>query len=379
MSDRNPLTEKRILQIGNWPPPVCGWSMGLVGLRQELEDRGWDCPIMNINENRRVKSPEYIDVQSGSDYFQKVLHWVRRGYAVQVRVNGDTKKGFVLALCALMLARLYRRPALLTYCGGHQQNFFPAPRGSFRHLVFSLLFRVASRVYCDSEAVKEVILTTGVAAEKVAPFPLFSAEHTQFQVVALPSLIEEFCRTNKGVFFVYAGFRKEYALEFLADVLRRFRQSHPEIGFLMVGTSAREVPQLQEFLDREGLTKSACVTGSLGHDLFLTLMNRSLACIRTPLTDGVSASVLESLIMKVPVLAADNGSRPTGVELFAAGDSESLLRLMTEAVTRREGMVARIPTVAVDNNTRALADDIERFCLGQKSALHFGEVAKLQQ
>ena len=58
---------KRILQIGNWPPPVCGWAMSLVGLRRELEARGWECPVMNLNENRRVKSADYIDVQSGAD------------------------------------------------------------------------------------------------------------------------------------------------------------------------------------------------------------------------------------------------------------------------------------------------------------------------
>jgi len=71
----NPV--KRILQIGNWPPPLCGWSMGMVGLRRELELRGWDCAVMNLNENRRVKSREYIDVQNGWDYLVKLLRAVR--------------------------------------------------------------------------------------------------------------------------------------------------------------------------------------------------------------------------------------------------------------------------------------------------------------
>ena len=62
---------KRILEIGNWPPPVCSWTMSLVGLRRELEARGWDCPVMNLNENRRVRSAEYIDVQGGWDFFWK--------------------------------------------------------------------------------------------------------------------------------------------------------------------------------------------------------------------------------------------------------------------------------------------------------------------
>src|SRR5437667_404866 len=119
----------------------------------ELEARGWDCQVMNINENRRVRSPQYIDVQSGWDYFWKVARLVWRGYAVHIRVNGETKKGYLLALSALLLARVGRRAALLTYAGGHQQTYFPAPRGSLRHLAFSLLFRVADLIYCNSSAV----------------------------------------------------------------------------------------------------------------------------------------------------------------------------------------------------------------------------------
>ena len=362
------ISAKRILQIGNWPPPVCGWSMSLVGLRRELESRGWDCQVMNLNENRRVKSPEYIDVQSGWDYFSKVLRWVRRGYAVHVRVNGDTKKGYLLALSALALARMWRLPALLTYCGGHKQNFFPAPKGSFRHTAFSFLFRVSSRIYCNSEAVKAAILTTDVAPEKIVPIPHFSTQYVQFDRVPLPSNAQEFCKQHDAVFFMYLCYRKEYMLEFLADVMRRFRASFPRVGFLLVGTSEREVPLLREFFEREHLTAAICITGSVPHDLFLTMMTKSLAYVRMPLTDGVCSSVLEGLTMKVPVLASDNGTRPVGAELWKPGDSERLLSLLTEAAQHHEQMVARIPSVAVDDNAGKLADDIERICLGARPA-----------
>src|SRR5260370_10140115 len=83
------LRMKRILEIGNWPPPVCSWSMSLVGLRKELEARGWECRVMNLNENRRVLHPDYIDVQSGWDYGRKLMRCVPEGCAVHVRVNRE--------------------------------------------------------------------------------------------------------------------------------------------------------------------------------------------------------------------------------------------------------------------------------------------------
>jgi glycosyltransferase involved in cell wall biosynthesis len=353
---------KRILEIGNWPPPVCSWTMSLVGLRGELESRGWDCQVMNLNENRRVCSPEYIDVQNGWDYFLKVLRWVWRGYAVHVRVNGETKKGYLLALTALWLARMFRRPALLTYGGGHKQRYFPAPRRSLRFLAFGVLFRIPHRIYCNSEAVKEALLTTGIHVERVVPIPHFSSYYVQFEPTPLPENVERFYRDHSCVFFSYVCFRREYALEFLAEAIRKFQAAHPEVGFMLVGPREREMDRMREFLKRERLEESVCVIGSVPHETFLTLMSRSRAYIRMPVTDGICSSVLESLKLKIPVLAADNGTRPPGTNLWKEGDLDSLLRLMKVTLRDHAGLVVRIPEVPVEDNARKLADSIEELC-----------------
>ncbi len=360
-------TEKRILEIGNWPPPVCSWSMSLVGLRRELEARGWDCQVMNLNENRRVPSPEYIDVQNGWDYFVKVLRHVWRGYAIHVRVNGETKKGYLLALAALVMARLARRPALLTYGGGHQQSYFPAPKGSLRHLAFSFLFRIPQRIYCNSEAVKKVLLTTGIAAEQVEPIPHFSTYYVEFNPAPLPAQVEDFYRRHDGVFFSYVCFRKEFALDFLGEAIRRFRQQFPKVGFLLVGPWDREMDGMKAFVKEQGIEDAVCLLASVPHDSFLTLLSRSLAYIRTPVTDGICSSVLESLKLKVPVLAADNGTRPPGTALWHEGNMDSLLALMREATLKHDAMVKAIPEIEIEDNARKLADSIERVSLGKFS------------
>jgi glycosyltransferase involved in cell wall biosynthesis len=337
--------------------------MSLVGLRRELEARGWDCPVMNLNENRRVRSSEYIDVQSGWDYFRKVWRHVLRGYAVHVRVNGDTRKGYLLALAALGLARLAGRPALLTYCGGHRQNFFPAPKGTLRYLAFAMLFRIPTRIYCNSEPVKQALLTTGIDAAKVLPIPHFSAQYVDYTPAALPDRVAKFCSHLDGTFFLYVCYRKEYMLEFLSETMRRFRVQFPGVGFLLVGTSARELEPLRSFFQNQRLEDAVCITGSVSHDLFLTMLKQSLAYIRIPLTDGVCSSVLEALALRVPVLGSDNGTRPGGVALWQPHNLESLTRLMTEAAQDRESLSERIPAFQVEDNTRKLADDVEAVCL----------------
>ena len=357
--------KKRILEIGNWPPPVCGWSMALVGLRRELEARGWDCPVMNLNENRRVHSAEYIDVQSGPDYLLKVWRHVWSGHAVHIRVNGETKKGYLLALSALVLARLGRQPAFLTYAGGHQQSYFPAPKGSLRHVAFSLLFRVPQRIYCNSEAVRAVLLTTGINAKKVEPIPHFSSHYVDFVPASLPPQVEEFFRKREGVFFSYVCFRKEFELAFLAEAVRCFKEQFPAAGFLLAGPPAREMGAMKNFLKQQNIEDAICLLPSVPHDMFLTLMSRSLAYIRTPVTDGICSSVLEALTLKVPVLAADNGVRPEGARLWKQGDTEGLLALMSETIKNRAAMVAAIPEIELEDNAKRLADSIERACFAQ--------------
>lgn len=370
--------QKRILEIGNWAPPVCSWSMSLVGLRKELEARGWDCQVMNLNENRRVRSPEYIDVQSGWDYFWKVTRLVWRGYAVHVRVNGETKKGYLLAFAALLLARVAGRPALLTYGGGHQQSYFPAPKGSVRYLAFWMLFRLPHCIYCNSEAVKKALLTTGIPAGKVKPIPHFSSHYVQFAASTLPAEVEAFYRSHDAVFFSYVCFRREFALDFLGEAMRHFRQSFPRVGFLLVGSWDREMEAMKAFLRQQKLENAVCVLGSVPHETFLTLLSRSQAYVRTPVTDGICSSVLESLKLKVPVLCADNGTRPAGAKLWREGDLNSLLELMTEAMQNHAAMVAEIPEIKVDDNAKELADSIEQISLKDRMAesayeLHAGD------
>jgi hypothetical protein len=81
------------------------------------------------------------------------------------------------------------------------------------------------------------------------------------------------------------------------------------------------------------------------------------------MTDGVCSSVLESLKLKIPVLASDNGARPQGTQLFHDGDVQGLLNLMVEVVEHREQVVERIPTIVLEDNAKKLADDIEAVCV----------------
>jgi len=106
----------------------------------------------------------------------------------------------------------------------------------------------------------------------------------------------------------------------------QFRRRHPEAGFIWLGFPSKELPAANEFVaswpapERQSLL----LLGNLTHDEFLTLLSRCFAYIRTPVCDGVAASVLESLALGIPVIASENGHRPTNVTTYREGDAADL-------------------------------------------------------
>jgi len=325
----------KILQIGNYPPPVCGWAMQTKGLIEEIRRRGNVCQVLNLNENRRKRSSEYIDVQNGFDYVCKVVRFALSGFRFQVHVNGQSGPGYVLALIAAIAGRLAGQPVALSWRGGLQQKYFPRREGCV-YWAFQLLFRLAGQISCNNEAVKQAIEQHGIAAERIAVIPGFSRQNLVFQRTPLAGETEAFLELHHPVFFCYVSFRPEYRLPALRQAMLQFRQQHPGAGFIWLGFPSKELPAANDFVAAWPASErqSLLLLGNLTHDEFLTLLSRCFAYIRTPACDGVAASVLESLVLGIPVIASENGHRPSNVTTYREGDSADLC---TKLITLVEG------------------------------------------
>jgi peptidoglycan/xylan/chitin deacetylase (PgdA/CDA1 family)/glycosyltransferase involved in cell wall biosynthesis len=317
----------KFIQVSNYPPPQCGWAMQTKLLSEELRRRGAICEVLNINpENRRVKSCEYVDVQNGGDYFWKVIKFSLRGYRFHTHVNAESPKGYLLALFAHLVGRVTGKPAVMTFHGGLPQTYFPRPDSRLLRFAFSLLFVSAGSITCDSEEMKQAIQSYGLDGHNIAPFACFSPAYLKFRRVPLPDEIEQFLKRYSPVFFCYVSFRPEYALEGLRGGIELYSKRDPRAGFIWLGFPAREVPHAEAFLKNTpgGRPGNILLLGNLDHDAFLSLLSRCFAYIRPPACDGISASVLESLALGVPVIAAENGRRPPHVVTYRFGDPQEL-------------------------------------------------------
>ena len=348
----------RVLQIGNYPPPMCGWAIQLKLVTEELRRRGHTSEVLKINEGRQIKSSEYIDVQSGPDYLKKIVTYALRGYRLNVHVNGMSKKGYWLAMAAAVVGRLVNRPALVTFHGGLSQDYFPRYDRSIAQRGFYALFRMAGEVACDSEPIREAIIKYGIRTEKVSSIATFSPQYLDFERVVLPDRVEKFLQLHPRVILSYVSFRPEYRLEVLRDGMQRYHAIDPEAGFVWLGFPGKEMPAAEEFVATWPAEEQATLLllGNLNHDEFLSLLSRCFVYLRTPECDGVAASVLESLALKIPVVASENGRRPAGVVTYRDTDAADIVEKLRFVRDQYEKVQQSLQSDTGDDNVGRMAD-----------------------
>ena len=348
----------KILQIGNYPPPMCGWAIQTKLVTEELRRRGHTCEVLKINENRRVKHPDYIDVQGGVDYLVKVLRYAWRGYLLNVHVNGMSKKGYLLALAAVLAGRLAGQPALITFHGGLSQAYFPRPDSYWLRFAFRWLFRLSGGIACDSPSIKRMIEDYGIPHEKVTAIATFSPQYLNFVSQPLSQQVESFLANHGPVFFSYVSFRPEYRLEVLRNAMMQFRRHSPRAGFVWLGFPDKEMPTAESFVRSwsEDERQSLLLLGNLSHGEFLTLLTRCFAYIRTPACDGVSASVLESLALGIPVVASENDRRPVGVITYSENDAAELCSRLCYLAENYQSVRAGMRPDEGGDNVASMAD-----------------------
>lgn len=346
LARQNPVA--RVLQIGNYPPPLCGWSIHTQLVDRELVARGADSRVMDIGPGRRVRGRGCIPVRGGLDYTAKIIAYRMRGFTFQIHVNGDSWKGYALALAAALLGRWTGKRAVLTFHAGPTQLYFPRARG-FWYRAFRLLFRSCGEIICNHEPVKKLIEGYGVPAENVHAIPAYSTQYSEEIPAPLPSAVEEFLTSHEPRLFSYSLFRPEFTMDVLFEAFALVRQKHPRAGLLIAGP-AEVPPDAAAQMKRLGIADAILFPGNLPHAEFLTAVQRSDVVVRTHLRDGICTSVLEALQLGVPVVAAEDGLRPPSVITYSPPETAPLAAALDGVLGNLAAARAAVRAPAVDNH-----------------------------
>jgi glycosyltransferase involved in cell wall biosynthesis len=353
---------RKILQITAYPPPRCGWGVRVQFLKRRLENLGHTCVVLNTGPRRTIPGDEYVTVLSGWDYLLKVWRYSRKGFVAHAHVNGKSTKGIALTLVAEIVNLLWGKRCFLTFHAGEEQDFFPRSRSRVMRPFFWLMFSVPRHIICNSKGVKAKIAEYGISPLKITPIPAFSCQYLQFERVSLGPELEQFYGQFTWVIFCYLHLQAGHHPDVLIEAFARVAQARADLGLVLCGTMGhredRPWQELQQRIRHHKLGNRIALVEDLDHDQFLTALTRSSVYVRTPPADGVSSSVLEALALRVPVIAAANGSRPEGVLTYAATDVQSLEAQLRHVLANSAEIVAAIPpptiTDTLDDEARLL-------------------------
>lgn len=350
-------TKSRILEVTSYPPPRAGWGIRVEFLKKRLEQEGHECVVLNIGTSRRIPSTEYETVLSGFDFVRKVWRYSRRGFLLHAHANGDSPTGLMLALTAQILGLLGGRRCVLTFHAGVIQRHFPRAKSGWLTPFFWLLFHIPARIICNSDAVKACIAGYGIPLEKIHAIPAFSRQYLEFKTVPLPADVERFLTRFPAIVLTYVRMRPLFYPVTLIDGMALVMRDRSDVGLIICGGMGHADegvwPAVQKAIARHGVADRICFVDDLDHDAFLTALQRSALYLRTPITDGVASSVLESLALGIPVVACDNGTRPAGVVTYPAEDAARMAGAVEHVLGRRGEVAAGIAAADIPDTLGA--------------------------
>jgi glycosyltransferase involved in cell wall biosynthesis len=342
----------QILQIGNFPPPMCGWAIHTQAVQNALRRRGAAGVVLDIGPGRRAREeePGCTPMRGAFDFLAKIISFRLRGYTFEPHVNGDSWQGYLLALAAVLLGRFTGKPAILMFHAGPEQQYFPRKRGLW-FLAFRVLFHASAAIVCNLESVKREIEKYRVPPEKV--HAVFSVNYPTEEIpVPLPPAVEQFLREHEPRLFSYTMFRQEFTPEVLFEAFAHLCEKFTCAGLLIAGP--REVPpEITAMIKHWGLESRVLISGNLAHSEFLTAIQRSDVFIRTHLRDGLCASVIEALSLGVPVVAVEDGIRPPSVITYDSPEAPVLLATLTKVLRNLDQVRSQIQSPNINGNLDA--------------------------
>ena len=116
------------------------------------------------------------------------------------------------------------------------------------------------------------------------------------------------------------------------------------MGMIVVG-STEGYEDIQKKIIDLGIRDRFLFAGDVPHESFLSLLSVSDLYVRTHLNDGVCSSVLESVFLGVPVVAAKNEMRPEEIITYKGGDGTDLYEKMEYALGCLQGLRQQLKKV----------------------------------
>jgi glycogen synthase len=325
----------RVLLLGPYPPPHGGVQTNLVAIRSFLFKQGVPCSVINITRHRKEDSDSVYYPKNPAQLVQLLA---RLNYDVIHIHIGGMLTNRLLAL-SLLCARWPGKKSVMTF---HSGGFPSTPEGQAlgRSSFAGFVLRSFDGLIGVNEEIIRFLQKMGVPTERarlISPYAFLSGSDSER---ALPPTLSGFFATHDPVLTSVGLLEPEYDLPLQISALSPIRQKFPRAGLLLIGSGSLE-GSLREKIAASPSAAHILLAGDVPHAATMEAIFRSRVMLRTTLYDGDALSVREALQLGTPVIASDNGMRPTEVRLIPKADLGALVQTIESELqepTQRKGI-----------------------------------------
>ncbi|MGE5487986.1 MAG: glycosyltransferase family 4 protein [bacterium] len=307
----------RVLQLGPWPPPNGGVQTNLVAIRSLLLRKGHGCEVINLHRHRTGRDSGVHHPTTAAGILR--LLSTLRFDIVHLHIGGGLPAR-LLSLAAVCTSLPRARSVLTFHSGGYAKS--PDGRTAGPRTVRGLVFGRFDRIIAVNAEIARLFARFGVPDARIRlipPHPLPAAPPE----AALPGPIRAFFDAHSPVLVTVGLLEPEYDLGLQIEALGRIRARYPNAGLVIAGAGSLE-ESLKANIASRTYAEHILLCGDVPHPVALRLIHEAAVFLRTTLHDGDSVAVREALHLGTPVVATENGMRPEGVRLIAAGDAAGL-------------------------------------------------------
>ncbi len=312
---------RKILLIGNYPPPFGGISVHLQGLADKLSlEKEWDVTRLDIEPGSRRKE-QVLRAPGSLRLIGRIAVQIYRCDMVHFQTNGHNWKSCLLIVFICLYASLWRKGAVLTLHSGNCPVYVSGLSSVMRSLFLRILQRY-DRIVAVNSTIFSYLQDCGLY--NVECIPAYLGLRCSPQPPKSAALAE-FITTHTPIWTSILAYRPEYGLQTIAQLCRLARGKYPRFGIILIGPLSGGDDWLRE-LKKEGIADHLYPAGELPAAEVYSVLQQGDIFLRTTRFDGDAISVREALSLNVPVIASATDFRPSGVWKYREGDAEDLLR-----------------------------------------------------
>ena len=320
---------RRILIVGDYPPPYGGLSVQVASLRHRLDARAdTEVEVLDIGARRRERRPGCIPATGPLGLATTILSHVRRGFTPHVHTNGHNRRSWLVLLGCAAVAAAGGRRAVVSLGSGSMPAFVEAAGPSMRALAHAALSAVSAVIVRNHRA-RETLQAFGVPPQKLVVLPGFYG--VAAEEIGRPSAdVASFRRQHDPLIGAISSLGPEYGIALLLDAAARLRPKYPRLGLVLLGPDRLD----------DGCPRWALPVGECERPALLAAMQMLDVFVRPTYFDGDASSVREALALGVRVVASDTDFRPEGVGRFPCGDADALAGAIEASLARPATRVA---------------------------------------